>query len=188
MVPQWCSLCGVGLQASHPLALSSLQFCRTSGQEKQCMITKVYKTPPGPSQRDKRRAEISREYSSIQHMCFQKELLPLCKRAWAHTKHVVTGLKCPLVELRRILEEGWRGTHLPHGKSKACIKDGSTAGSRYPGQDWERASWGQKGTWAKSISFLGKQNSQVYRWSSNILILTCLNSSALLDEIWHALM
>lgn len=27
-----------------------------------------------------------------------------------------------------------------------------------------------------------------YRWSSSILILMCLKSSASLDEIWHALM
>lgn len=162
MVPLWCSQCGVRVQTFHSLALSWLQFCRTSGQETQCMIRNVFKTPPGPSWRGKgRRVKTSYEYTAIQYTCFQKALLPLCKCIWAHTKHVVTGLKCPLVELRRILGEGWRGTDLSHGKPEVCIKDGSTAGSRYLGQGWERASWRQKGTWAKSISFPGKQNSQV---------------------------
>lgn len=70
----------------------------------------------------------------------------------------------PVAELRRMMEGGWRGTDLPHGETRSLHwkwlnsrKQGSWAGC----QGWERATWVQKGTLTKSVSFPGKWNSQV---------------------------
>jgi len=62
----------------------------------------------------------------------------------------------PVAELRRMMEEGWRGTDPPHGETQSLHwrwlnsrKQGSRAGC----QGWERAIWVEKGTLTKSVFF-----------------------------------